>query len=78
MPKIAELREIDGALWARVEMLEPQPVSLLTSAEVDAIRKDERMACIWAVDNCPLLTEEERSIAVQAIKGFTIIGGAAP
>lgn len=46
MPKIAELKEIDGHLWARVELLEPQPVHMLTDDEVHAIRKDERMACV--------------------------------
>lgn len=73
MPKIAELKEIDGALWARIDTtLGGNSVSLFTEAEVRAVREDERKACIWAVDNCPLLDEEEKNIARQAIEGFTI------
>lgn len=49
MPKVAELKEIDGAIWARVELLEPQPVHLLTDAEVQAIRKDEREGVIEVI-----------------------------
>lgn len=36
MPKLAEIREIDGAIWARVEMEAGSPVQFLTSAEIDA------------------------------------------
>ncbi len=73
MPKIAELREIDGATWARIDMtLGGDSVSLFTEAEVRAVRDDERKACIWAVENCTLLDDEEKNIARQAIEGFTI------
>lgn len=73
MPRIAELREIDGALWARVETdLGGDSVSLFTAAELRGIREDERKGCIWAIENCTLLTDEEKNIARQAIEGFTI------
>jgi len=80
MPKIAELRMIDGAMWARLDvdwkMEKDGPVSLLTEPEVQAIRKDERNGCIWAIDNCPLLGDDEKNIARQAVEGFTITGPA--
>lgn len=76
VPKIAELREIDGTMWARIDMtMGGSSVSLFTDAEVHAIRDDERKACIWAVDNCPLLDEDEKNIVRQAIEGFTIADG---
>lgn len=77
MPKVAELRMIDGAMWARldVDWKMDEPVSLLTETEVRAVRKDEREACVWAVDNCPLLTDDEKNVARQAIRGFTITDG---
>jgi hypothetical protein len=77
MPKIAELRMIDGVMWARldVDWKKDEQVSLLTEPEVQAIRKDEREACVWAVDNCSLLNEEEKNVTRQAIRGFTISRG---
>lgn len=37
MPKIAELREMDGSVWARLEMdLGGQSVELLSEAEIEA------------------------------------------
>jgi hypothetical protein len=35
MPKIAEIREIDGEVWARVEMRDGSPIQFLTRDEVD-------------------------------------------
>lgn len=76
MPRIAELREIDGAVWARIDTtLGGNSVSLLTDAEVQAIRDDERKACTLAITTCPLLHEEEINIARQAIEGFTVTDG---
>lgn len=75
MPKIAELRQIDGAMWARIDMTLGSPVSLFTEAEVQEVRMDERRACIWAVENCPLLSDDEKNVAREAIEGFTITDG---
>lgn len=62
MPKIAELREIDGEVWARVEMELGSPIELLSPAEIEANHKrtmaylDEidrlRAALQDAVDSC--------------------------
>lgn len=41
MPKIAELREIDGAIWARVEMDLGSPTQLLSPEEIEANRARE-------------------------------------
>jgi hypothetical protein len=51
MPKIAELRKIDGAIWARldVDLDTHSSVSLLTAPELQAIRKDEREGCIEVI-----------------------------
>lgn len=51
MPKIAELRKIDGAIWARldVDLEADSSVSLLTASELHAIRKDEREGCIEVI-----------------------------
>ena len=74
MPRIAELRKIEGAMWARLEIdfERDGAVSLFTENEVKNLRKDERAGCIWAIENCSLLGDEEKNIARQAIEGFTI------
>jgi hypothetical protein len=41
MPKIAEIREIDGWIWARVEMRDGSPIQFLTSDEIDKNRERE-------------------------------------
>lgn len=43
MPRIAELKEMGGALWARLDIdlaSDDQPVHLLVDSEVRAIRRD--------------------------------------
>jgi len=74
MPRIAELKEIDGALWARLDLdlKDGGSVSLFTEAEVQGVRADERKGCVWSIQNCSLLSDEEKNIAVQAIEGWTI------
>mgnify|MGYP006935528406 CR=1 FL=1 len=56
MPRILELKEIDGALWARLDVdmaNEPPPVGLYTSAEEDRLkylaRRDGIQDCIEAL-----------------------------
>ncbi len=54
MPKIIELKEIDGAMWARVEVdlsVDPGSVSLVTGDEMDAIKRDVRMMCADLADD---------------------------
>lgn len=49
MPKITYLKEIDGALWARLELdhaTEDGPVHVLTQKEIDDMLKAERQA-VW-------------------------------
>ena len=53
MPKIMELREIDGGMWARldIDMASPdQPVSLFVDSEVQAIRKSATLLCADIAD----------------------------
>jgi S-adenosylmethionine synthetase len=42
MPKIAEIREIDGGVWARVEMRDGSPIQFLTNDEIDKNREREQ------------------------------------
>ncbi len=42
MPQILELKQIDGQIWARLDIdlkATPQPVSLLTQPEVDRMKR---------------------------------------
>jgi hypothetical protein len=39
---IAEIREIDGEVWARVEMRDGSPIQFLTSDEIDKNREREQ------------------------------------
>jgi hypothetical protein len=42
MPQILELKNIDGQMWARLEIdfeTTPQPVSLLTKPELDSVKR---------------------------------------
>lgn len=41
MPKVAELREIEGAVWARIEMQLGSPIQLLSPDEIDVNQKRE-------------------------------------
>jgi len=52
MPRIAELREIDGAMWAKLELeSDPSGIGIYTPEEIDAIRKDEGYACAGLMDD---------------------------
>jgi hypothetical protein len=42
MPKIAEIREIDGECWVRVETRDDSPIQFLTSDEIDKSREREQ------------------------------------
>jgi len=44
MPKIAELREIDGEVWVRIDVppSSGEPISIMSQSEIDAIKRDER------------------------------------
>lgn len=49
MPKITYLKEIEGALWARLELdmaIEHGPVHILTDKEIRDIKDRERQA-VW-------------------------------
>lgn len=50
MPRVLELKEIDGALWAKLEItLNSPPVSLYTAAEIEELQKSERVFCIGLI-----------------------------
>lgn len=54
MPKIAELKEIDGNLWARLDIgFASSPISIYTEHEIKAIRKDERRLIIEMINEMP-------------------------
>ena len=38
--------------------------------EIARSQDDERKGCVWAIQNCSLMSDEEKNIAVQAIKGW--------
>ena len=65
MPKIAELKEIDGAMWARLD-IEYEPgdgsVSLLTAAELKGIIKAEREQCAILADDHSHVAEAIRDM----------------
>ncbi len=49
MPRITHLKEIDGALWAQLELdlnSKDQSVSIFTKSEVDKMKADVRKA-VW-------------------------------
>lgn len=41
MPQVAELKEIDGSVWARVPMELGSPIQILAPAEIEENRKRE-------------------------------------
>lgn len=46
MPRVAEIKELDGGVWARVEMNPDEgAVSLFLPSEVEALKKEERERC---------------------------------
>jgi len=47
MPKIAEIKEIDGELWARLDITQESPIHILTQSEIESVRRDERLLC-WS------------------------------
>lgn len=52
MPKILELRDIDGVLWARIGQLgefESGSVVLYSPKEVNAIRRDELASILYYI-----------------------------
>jgi len=53
MPKIAELREIDGEMWCRVGVHGdfPSGIALWTPDEVERAEKNAVRAYIWEQEN---------------------------
>lgn len=52
MPRIAELREIEGEMWARLDFMKdlPSPVAFYTENELDKIKRAERLRCTTAIE----------------------------
>ena len=53
MPTIMEIKEIDGAMWARLDInldSTDQPVHLLVDSEIQAIRESVMRACADVAD----------------------------
>lgn len=79
MPKMAELREIDGALWARVEVdlsVDPGSVSLLTGAEVEALKREQRALCAELADDTATANQGHNSYYAGIRFGAKIIAEA--
>ena len=52
MPRISKLKEIDGAMWARLDMdWDGGPISLYTELEIREIKETERKRIIYAIDH---------------------------
>ena len=51
MPKILELKEINGELWARIPFEGSEPVTLWTETEKKAALVAERERCMQALLN---------------------------
>jgi len=60
MPKIAELRKFQGAMWARLDIdLDSGPISLYTEDEIKAMIKKERDNIITMIRNIDRVTLRE-------------------
>lgn len=52
MPTISKLKEIDGAMWARLDIdWDGGPVSIYTEIEIKQIKEAERKRIIYAITN---------------------------
>lgn len=52
MPRISKLKEIDGAMWARLDMdWDGGPVSIYTELEIKLIKEAERKIIIHVIEN---------------------------
>lgn len=61
MPNICELKQIDGAIWARLDMnwdmeYGMDPVNLYTDAEIEEIKRKERKKIIYIINNIDRVT----------------------
>jgi hypothetical protein len=53
MPRILEFKEIDGALWVKLDIdlaTTPQPIGLYTPDEEAGLIKEERARCVAIVN----------------------------
>jgi len=52
LPRISKLKEIDGAMWARLDMdWDGGPVSIYTELEIKLIKEAERKIIIHVIEN---------------------------
>ncbi len=59
MPKPCQLKEIDGAMWARLDIdWDGGPVGLYTPIEIKEIKMRERKEIIYAINNLDRVTYE--------------------
>lgn len=57
MPKPCELKEINGAIWARLDIdWDGGPLSLYTEIEIQKIKERERQEIIFAIKNMDRIT----------------------
>lgn len=60
MPKPCELRQIAGAMWAKLDIdWDGGPMSLYTDNEIEDIKKRVRTEIIYAINNLDRITYEE-------------------
>ena len=60
MPRISELREIDGAVWAKLDIdWDGGPVSFYTELEIKQIKEAERKDIIYAIQNLDRISYED-------------------
>ena len=63
MPRVAEIKEIDGAIWCRVDLDLGMPISLYTEPEIVAIKKQvikEVIYCLQNFDNLKIDDPSDR------------------
>ena len=60
MPKPCKLKEIDGAMWARLDIdYDGGPISLYTPIEIKEMLNQERKRIIYAIENIDRILYED-------------------
>lgn len=79
MPKIAELKMIEGAMWARLDVnwKIDEPVSLLTEPELQAIKKGERAMCAEIADDVAARYLKGSAVSSMAEDNWGSVGASA-
>lgn len=61
MPRITYIKEIDGQVWARLEMdfaVADGPLHILTQKEITEMKRAERKACWYEIERATCSGDE--------------------